>query len=62
MTNEFGRDSVKLHATIMNVKFYAKHHESKEGGSKDTGRERSRKKVVIDATNVIKVSVTNSIT
>ena len=53
MTNEFERDSVKLHATVMNAKFPAQLMESKEGRARDG--ERNMKKFTFDATNVFKV-------
>ena len=57
MTREFERDSVKLHATVINAKFAGKRKESKEGGpSQDARREHRYQKKPIDATNVLKVS------
>lgn len=51
MTKEFGRDSVKLHATVMNAKFVDQLTEPRERGPRDT------RKYKIDATNVFKVGI-----
>ena len=51
MTNEFGRDSVKLHATVMNVKFVDHDVKSRETDS------RNAKKCKINAINVFKVNI-----
>ena len=51
MTKEFGRDSVKLHATVMNANFVDHDMESREIGP------RNAKKYKINATNVFKVNI-----
>ena len=51
MTKEFGRDSVKLHATVMNANFVDHDMESRETGP------RNAKKYKINATNVFKVNI-----
>ena len=56
MTKEFERDNVKLHATVMNAKFAAKHMESGASTNRDRGGEHSHMKKLFDATNVFKVS------
>ena len=51
MTKEFGRDSVKLHATVMNANFVDHNIESRETGP------RGAKKYKINATSVLKVNI-----
>ena len=56
MTKEFNRDSVKLHATVMNARFV---ESSEPAGARPTGRDRffKKKKNVFNASNVLKVRV-----
>ena len=59
MTKEFNRNSVKLHATVMNASFAAKAESSEAPGTgaRPSGRERFRKKK-FNAENVFKVRIT----
>ena len=51
MTKEFDRDSVKLHATVINAKFSGQNKESREAGPRDSRKDK------INATNVFKVII-----
>ena len=56
MTKEFNRDSVKLHATVMNARFPAKRESSEAAaGTRATGRERFKK--MFNAANIFKIRI-----